>query len=87
MSISGTTHRVITHCGHIVTSASGVATAAQRQGAEVVGNHIFRVTPRLGVWLNMPVALEIRGKDEHGDAVKWRTQRFRHVGGGVWEVA
>ena len=72
---------------YFVTSEPGLAKAAQRQGAEVVGTHVFRVRPRLGSWLNMPAAIEIRGKDLHGDDVKWQVQRFRYVGGGVWEVA
>lgn len=68
---------------YFVTSKAGLAEAAKRQGAEVVGTHIFRVTPRLGSWLNMPAPVEIRGKDLYGDDVKWQVQRFRYVGGGV----
>ena len=82
-----TTFSIFGASNYFTISSPGLAAAARRQGADVVGTKVFRVTPRLGEWINMPAAIEIVGRDGSGDAVKRSAQRFRYVDGGVWEVA
>ena len=69
------------------TSVPTVAAAARQQGADVVGTHVFRVTPEIGKWMNMPAAVTIRGKTVSRADVEQQAQRFRYIGGGVWEVS